>query len=624
MSVNRLFALLLGALLMTGMSVAHAQPEAASGYQRKPEVRGTRLMVATANPYASRAGFAILEQGGSAVDAAIAAQLVLGLTEPQSSGIGGGAFLLHFDARKRAVTAWDGRETAPAAASEALFNGPDGKPVPFFDAVVGGRSVGVPGVVRMLEAAHAQHGRLPWSALFQSAITLAQEGFEVSPRLNRLLGTERHLKRDLAAARYFYDSAGQPWPIGHLLRNPAYADTLRQIAERGSLALHAGPIARDIVAAVREHPTNPGLLSEHDLAFYQPVAREALCAPYKRYLVCGMPPPSSGGLAVAQILGIVEARGGVRLAQPDGTPDPDGVHAFAEAGRLAFADRNQFIADPAFVAPPSGLLDPAYLRQRAALIGERSMGRAVAGRPDQRPRAETSEASLEQPATSHLSILDAAGNAVSMTTTIEDQFGARLMVRGFLLNNQLTDFSFSPQENGAPVANRVQPGTRPRSSMAPSLVFEQPAYGTHAGRRRTPAASHASTVATAPTQSATHAATSTSSERFGPLVMSLGSPGGSQIIGYVARTLIATLGDGLPLQQAIDMPNLGSRNGPTELEAGVASDTLATALRARGHEVRSIDMTSGLQGIMRRCTAPGTCILTGGADPRREGLVIAR
>ncbi|MCX7201152.1 MAG: gamma-glutamyltransferase family protein, partial [Burkholderiales bacterium] len=506
----------------------------------------------------------------------------------------------------------------------ALFNGPDGKPVPFFDAVVGGRSVGVPGVVRMLEAAHAQHGRLPWSALFQPAITLAQEGFEVSPRLNRLLGTERHLKRDLAAARYFYDSAGQPWPIGHLLRNPAYADTLRQIAERGSLALHAGPIARDIVAAVREHPTNPGLLSEHDLAFYQPVAREALCAPYKRYLVCGMPPPSSGGLAVAQILGIVEARGGVRLAQPDGTPDPDGVHAFAEAGRLAFADRNQFIADPAFVAPPSGLLDPAYLRQRAALIGERSMGRAVAGRPDQRPRAETPEASLEQPATSHLSILDAAGNAVSMTTTIEDQFGARLMVRGFLLNNQLTDFSFSPQENGAPVANRVQPGKRPRSSMAPTLVFEQPVYGTHAGRRRTPAASHSSTAATAPTQSATHAATSTSSERFGPLVMSLGSPGGSQIIGYVARTLIATLGDGLPLQQAIDMPNLGSRNGPTELEAGVASDTLATALRARGHEVRSMDMTSGLQGLMRRCTAAATCILTGGADPRREGLVIAR
>jgi gamma-glutamyltranspeptidase/glutathione hydrolase len=625
MTVNRLFALLLGALLMTGMSVVSAQPEAASGFQRKPEVRGTRLMVATANPYASRAGFVILEQGGSAVDAAIAAQLVLGLTEPQSSGIGGGAFLLHFDARKRAVTAWDGRETAPAAASETLFAGPDGKPVPFFDAVVGGRSVGVPGVVRMLEAAHVQHGRLPWSALFQPAITLAQEGFEVSPRLHRLLGAERHLKRDPTAARYFYDAAGQPWPVGHLLRNPAYADTLRQIAERGSLALHTGPIARDIVAAVREHPTNPGLLNAHDLAFYQPIARDALCAPYRRYLVCGMPPPSSGGLAVAQILGIVEARGGARLAQPDGTPDPDGVHVFAEAGRLAFADRNQFIADPAFVAPPSGLLDPDYLRQRAGLIGERSMGRAVAGRPDQRPRAEVPQASLEQPATSHLSILDAHGNAVSMTTTIEDQFGARLMVRGFLLNNQLTDFSFSPQENGAPVANRVQPGKRPRSSMAPSLVFEQPADGPHAGRRRTPAAtSHSSTAATVPNGALTQAARSASAERLGPLVMSLGSPGGSQIIGYVARTLIATLGDGLALQQAIDMPNLGSRNGPTELEAGVASDTLATALRARGHEVRSMDMTSGLQGITRRCTASGACILTGGADPRREGLVIAR
>lgn len=616
MSANRLYALLLGALLMTGMSVVRAQPEASSGYLRKPEVRGTHMMVATANPYASRAAFVILEQGGSAVDAAIAAQMVLGLTEPQSSGIGGGAFMLHFDARNRAVKAWDGRETAPAAASEALFTGPDGKPLRFFDAVVGGRSVGVPGVVRMLEAAHAQHGQLPWAALFQPAIMLAQEGFEVSARLNRLLGAERHLPRDPASARYFYDPSGKPWPVGHLLRNPAYADTLRQIAERGSLALHTGPIARDIVAAVREHPTNPGLLSERDLAFYTPIAREALCAPYRRYLVCGMPPPSSGGLAVAQILGIVEAHsGGLRLAQPDGTPNPDGVHVFAEAARLAFADRNQYIADPEFVSPPKGLLSSGYLKQRAALIGERSMGRAPAGQPDRLAHAETPEATLEQPATSHLSVIDARGNAVALTTTIEDQFGARLMVRGFLLNNQLTDFSFAAQEGGAPVANRVQPGKRPRSSMAPTLVFEQPAIG---------APSRPSRSGTAAPRAGSPAATTTPLQPLGALVMSVGSPGGSQIIGYVARTLIATLGDGLTLQQAIDMPNLGSRNGPTELETGQTSAALADALRARGHEVRSIDMTSGLQGMMRRCTVAGACTLSGGADPRREGQVIGR
>jgi gamma-glutamyltranspeptidase/glutathione hydrolase len=579
---------------------ATAQPESATGYAARPAATARRMMAATANPHASRAALAILERGGSATDAAVAAQMVLTLVEPQSSGIGGGAFMLHFDARERRVVAWDGRETAPAAATERLFVGPDGQPLAFFDAVVGGRSVGTPGVLRMLEAAHARHGRLPWAALFEPAIRLATDGFEVSPRLHALLARDRFLRTDPAAARHFYDAAGLPWPVGHRLRNPALAQTLVRVAAEGSLALHAGPIARDIVAAVRGHPTHPGLLGERDLAFYRPVAREALCTDYRRWVVCGMPPPSSGGLAVAQILGILEASRAPALAAPDGTPRADGVHAFAEAGRLAFADRNRWIADPAFVTPPAGLLDPRYLARRAALVGERSMGRADPGdpsAPDGRAAIAPAPGTLEQPSTSHLSIVDAAGNAVAMTTTIEDQFGARLMVRGFLLNNQLTDFSFAPTEGGAPVANRVEPGKRPRSSMAPTLVFER------AGAGATPPG--------AP-------------PRLGAFAMSLGSPGGSQIIGYVARTLVATLGDGLGLQAAIDMPNLGSRNGPTELEAGRTPPGLADALRARGHEVVETAMTSGLQGIVRRCDARGRCTLVGAADPRREGLAIGR
>jgi gamma-glutamyltranspeptidase/glutathione hydrolase len=585
------------ALLLAGPAIVWAQPpappEAASGFIPKAAVTARNEMVATANPHASRAGLAMLLRGGTAIDAAVAAQMVLTLVEPQSSGIGGGAFLLHRDAKTGAVVAWDGRETAPAAADERLFTGPDGKPLAFFEAVVGGRSVGVPGTVRLLEAAHARHGRLPWATLFEPAIRLATEGFEVSPRLNALLATERHLKRDATAARYFYAADGTPWPVGHRLRNPELADTLGQIARRGSLALHTGPIARDLVAAVQGHPTNPGLLDAHDLAFYRPVARAPLCTAYRRWVICGMPPPSSGGIAVAQILAIVEAAGGPALAGPDGSLHADGVHVLAEASALAFADRNRYLADPAFVSLPAGLLAARYLAARAALIGERAMGRALPGDPDGLPRAAADEATLEQPSTSHLSIIDAAGNAVAMTTTIEDQFGSRTMVRGFLLNNQLTDFSFAATEGGAPVANRVQAGKRPRSSMAPTLVFER-AGGTDDTPQR------------------------------GELVMAIGSPGGSQIIGYVARTLLLTLRDGLGLQEAIAMPNLGSRNGPLELEAGRVPPAVAEALRARGHDIRETVMTSGLQGIVRHCERPGRCTLVGGADPRREGLVLGR
>jgi gamma-glutamyltranspeptidase/glutathione hydrolase len=581
-----------------------AQPEAATGFTARTEVRARRDMVATANPHATRAGLGMLERGGTALDAAIAAQMVLGLVEPQSSGIGGGAFLLHHDARTRRVHAWDGRETAPAAADERLFLGSDGRPMPFFEAVVGGRSVGVPGAVRMLEAAHARHGRLPWASLFEPAIRLAEDGFEVSPRLAALIAADRHLKADPTAARYFHDAAGRPWPAGHRLRNPEYADTLRAIAQRGSLALHAGPIARDIVAAVQGHPRNPGRLTERDLAFYAPVVREPVCAPYRRWVICGMPPPSSGGIAVAQVLGLLEAAGAPPLAGPDGALRLDGVHAFAEAGRLAFADRDRWIADPAFVAPPGGLLDPDYLARRARLIGDRAMGRAAPGEPAGALRAHGEPASLEQPATTHLSIVDAAGNAVAMTSTIESAFGARLMVRGFLLNNQLTDFSFATRAGDAPIANRVEPGKRPRSSMAPTLVYERGAGAVRSAVDGRPAPGGLP----AP----------------GALAMAVGSPGGAQIIGYVARTLVLTLGDGLPLQQAISLPNLANRNGPTELEAGRAPPGLAEALRRRGHEVRETAMTSGLQGIARRCDAGGRCTLVGGADPRREGLVLGR
>ena len=600
--------------LMLGTALAQtttAQPEAASGQTARALVRGKHMMAATANPHATRAAFLMLERGGSALDAAIATQMVLTLTEPQSSGIGGGAFLLHYDARTRAVQAWDGRETAPAAATEKLFEGLDGKPLAFFDAVVGGRSVGTPGVLRMLEAAHAQHGRLPWATLFEPAIRLADKGFEVSTRLNRLLAIEPHLKRDPTAARYFYDANGMPWPVGHRLKNPELADTLTQIARRGSLALHTGPIAREMVAAVRSHPTNPGLLDERDLAFYQPKLRTPLCTSFRGRTVCGIPAPSSGAIAVAQILGLYDAAGAPRFVSADASPQAEGVHVFTQAGRLAFADRNQYVADPDFVKQPTGMIDPDYLKRRASLIGPRDMGRALPGDPPGAPHLRVSEATLEQPGTSHLSIIDAWGNAIAMTTTIEDQFGARLMVRGFLLNNQLSDFSFAAQSNGMPVANRVEPGKRPRSSMAPTLVFAQ-----RASSSPTRSSNRSSTIAAKPPAGAVIAP--------GPLLMTLGSPGGSQIIGYVARTLLATIGDGLDVQTAISMPNFGNRNGPSELEAGRVSASLADSLRARGHEIREIDMTSGLQAIERRCDRAGRCTLAGGTDPRREGLVIGR
>jgi gamma-glutamyltranspeptidase/glutathione hydrolase len=569
------------------------QPEGSSGYTEKPGWATQKFAVAAANPLATDAGYQVLKAGGSAIDAAIAVQMVLALVEPQSSGLGGGAFLIHYDGKT--VAAYDGRETAPAAADEKLFLGADGKPMPFYDAVVGGRSVGVPGTVRMLEMAHQQHGKLPWARLFEPAITLADGGFKVSARLNSLLASEKYLRNDPVAAAYFYRADGSPRAVGETLRNPALAQVLRRIANEGSKALLEGDIAKAIVDKVQGHPTNPGKLSTQDLAGYKAIKRDPLCFDYRAnahdFRVCGMPPPSSGALAIGQILGILGDTKAGTLPLQDGQPSADWLHLYTEASRLAFADRALYVADPAFIQAPGGnwmnMLTPAYLAQRARLIdpapGAQSMKTAKPGSPG---GVKTSFAPMPaqiEYGTSHISIVDASGQAIAMTTTIEDGFGSRQMVRGFLLNNELTDFSFAPADaTGAPIANRVQAGKRPRSSMAPTLVFDKAS---------------------------------------GELLMSGGSPGGALIIHYTAKTLYGVLNWGMLPQQAINLPNFASLNGPTVLEEKRFPTATVDALKARGHEVREVTMTSGLQAITRG-TAHGKPVWFGGADPRREGVVM--
>lgn len=572
-------------------SAAPLLPEAAVGHTPKMGWATQRFAVAAANPLATDAGYRMLKAGGSAVDAAIAVQMVLTLVEPQSSGIGGGAFLLHFDGQK--VQAFDGRERAPAAADEKLFLRADGSTMDFYEAVIGGRAVGVPGTVRMLELAHREHGKLPWARLFEPAITLAREGFAVSPRLHALLQSETALKKDADAAAYFYERDGSARPVGFVLRNPALAVVLQRLAREGSSALHQGELAQAIVDKV-QHAPNPGRMTRDDLAQYQALVRTPLCHDYRAratdYLICGFPPPGSGAIAIGQILGMLQTLAAAPLPLQDGQPSANFLHLYSEAARLAFADRAQYLGDPDFVDAPAGqwtsLLQPDYLAQRSRLIDASPHGRrmrdATAGQPGVPRVGYAPMAQQEEHGTSHISIVDGWGHALAMTTTIEDVFGARQMVHGFLLNNELTDFSFVPADaQGRPVANRVQGGKRPRSSMAPTLVFEKSADGA-----------------------------------LGPLLLSAGSPGGAFIIHFVAKTLYATLNWRLNAQAAIDLPNFGSMGGPVLLEAQRFPLATVQALKSQGHSVLELELNSGLQLIQKTPTG-----YFGGADPRREGVV---
>lgn len=537
-------------------------------------VQAQSWMVAVANPLAAQAGADVLRTGGTAADAMVAVQTVLGLVEPQSSGLGGGAFLVWYDATSGELTTLDARETAPLNADPKLFLDAEGAPLKFFDAVVGGLSVGTPGTPALLAEAHARWGHADWPGLFDAAISLADQGFAVSPRLAEQVASDaERLARFPATAAYFLPD-GQPLRAGQSLRNPAYADTLRALAQQGAGAFYSGQIAQDIVATVQTAPGNPGKLSQTDLALYRVIARPAVCAGYRGDQVCGMGPPSSGGLTVGQILGMLQ---GYDL----GALGPDSAESWrliGDASRLAFADRGRYMADSDFVPMPvAGLLDPAYLAGRGSLlVGDDALPEVVPGNPEwDHALLLADDASIEFPSTSHISIVDSYGNALSMTTTIENGFGSRLMVDGFLLNNELTDFSFRSHVDGVPIANRVEPGKRPRSSMAPTIVL-----------------------------------------RDGKPVLVVGSPGGSRIIGYVAQAIIAHLDWGMDVQQTVAMPHLVNRFGRYDVEAGTPAEALIPAVQAMGYEVKAVELTSGLNAI---AIGDG---LSGGADPRREGVAI--
>jgi gamma-glutamyltranspeptidase/glutathione hydrolase len=557
-------------------------PNAIAGKKKPSPVQGDKWMIAVANPYAAEAGLKILRQGGSATDAAIAAQLVLNLVEPQSSGIGGGAFLVHLDGKSSEISTYDGREKAPSTASPGMFMNEDGTRKKFFDAVVGGLSVGVPGLLRMLETAHEENGRLKWAELFQPAIKLAEKGFVVSPRLNGLIKKDKHLKVFATTEAYFYNTQGTALKVGHVLKNQPFAKTLRLIAQNGADAFYKGPLAQRIVDTVNGASKNPGGLSMADMAAYTSEKREPVCLFYRQWLICGMGPPSSGGLTTLQILGILQSFN-LSAMKPgeDGQIHPAAAHLIAEASKLAFADRNTYIADEDFVPVPSaGMLDPGYLELRAREISsKKALGKAVPGNPglNQSWNFAPGDDSLGI-STTHFSIIDGEGNAVSMTSSIENTFGSRMMVDGFLINSQLTDFSFIAEKDGKLVANHAAPGKRPRSSMAPTLVIDA----------------------------------------NGKVVLAIGSPGGSHIIGYVAQAIIAALEWDMDIQSTVDMPHIINRNGTTDLEAHTGLDTLIPALEALGHTPKLRAMTSGLHGIRVRDGK-----LYGGADRRREGVALS-
>ncbi len=552
-------------------------------------------MVAAAHPLASEAGLAILKAGGSAVDAAIAVQMVLGVVEPQASGIGGGGFLLHYDARSRQVTAWDGRETAPAGAPETLFLGKDDKPLPFPFAVVSGLSVGVPGVMRMLEDVHRRHGQLPWRDLFDPAIRLAEQGFPVPHRLARALAEESVLRNDPQGRAIYFHTDGSPRKQGETMRNPMLAATMRLLADKGAGVLYTGPLAEEIVAAVRRTP-RPGSMTREDLAAYRPLQRTPLCRRVPQegvrseggtlVTICGMGPPTSGTLAVLQILYLAAPSSSSSSSSPSAPGCGDPLHLLAEAGRLAFADRNRWVADPSFVAVPvDGLLDPDYLAARRAQMDPcRALDAVAPGAPPGAP-ALTPSAAPPKPesGTSHMTIVDREGNVVSFTTTIEAGFGARRMAGGFLLNNELTDFSDTPTRDGRPVANRVQPGKRPRSSMAPLIAIDAD----------------------------------------GRFAFAIGSAGGSRIIGDVAQVTLRLLhGQAQSMQEAIAAPRVLNRTGITEIESHPDAGRIADRLRAIGHDVIIRTHHGGLHGIRARYDSAGKLIgYDGGADPRRDGAV---
>ena len=555
---------------------ADIQPEGPSGLTTQSGGTAEHFMVAAANPHATGAGYNILKAGGGAMDAAVAVQMVLNLVEPQSSGIGGGAFLVYWDAATGKLTTYDGRETAPAAAGPDYFLKPDGSRKGFWEAVAGAGSVGVPGTVALLETAHRAHGTLPWKDLFLPAIRMARDGFEVSPRLSGAIAeaADRGLPDQPAARDYFFTPEGTAKAPGSTLTNEVFAATLETISTGGAGAFYEGAIAGQILAALATTPDNPSLMNAADLAGYRAIERDPVCVAYRAYDICGMGPPSSGALTVGQILGML-----THFDMKSIGFGPVAAHIFSEASRLAFADRALYMADDDFVGVPvRGLLDPHYLRARSALIAaEHTMAVAMPGKPPFAQKGDLfPDLQPERAGTSHFVIVDAAGNAVSMTTTIETGFGSRLMAGGFLLNNELTDFSFLPEQEGKPVANRVEGGKRPRSSMAPTIVLKD-----------------------------------------GKPVILIGSPRGSRIIPYVAWALIGMIDWGMDPQQAVDMGHVSNRNGPTDLEEGTPVARWRAALEEKGHVVKIQSMNSGLHAIRI-----GDGVLSGGADPRREGAVM--